>query len=86
MEKMAYTKGKKLHRKEHFTGDIDQDPKKQLVIDVKLVIFFKSNVSVQQSSSLLSLTYLIKNRASRASKHYLHVENFEHKYISKFCN
>ena len=54
---MAYTKGKQLHKKEHFTSDIDQDPKKQLVIDVmKLVTVFRSNVSVQKSSSLLSLT------------------------------
>ena len=35
---------------------------------------FKSNVSVQQSSSLLSLTYLITNKASRAFEHYLQVE------------
>ena len=58
MDKMAYTIGKQLHRKEHFTSDIDQDPKKQLVIDVKPVTVFRSNVSVQQSSSLLSLTIL----------------------------
>ena len=58
MDKMAYMKGKKLHKKEHLTSDIDQDPKKQLVIDVKPVTVFRSNVSVQQSSSLLSLTIL----------------------------
>ena len=37
MDNMAYTKEKQLQRKEHFTSDIDQDPKKQLVIDVKPV-------------------------------------------------
>ena len=35
---------------------------------------FKSNVSVQKSSSLLSLTYLFISRALRASEHYLQVE------------
>ena len=58
MDKMEYTKGKQLHRKEHFTSDIDQDPKKQLVIDVKPVTVFRSNVSVKQSYSPLSLTIL----------------------------
>ena len=53
---MAYTKGKQWQTNEHFTSDIDQDPKKQLVINVKLVTAFKSNVSVQKSSSLFSLT------------------------------
>ena len=49
---------KQLQRKKHFTSDIDQDPKKKLVINVKPVTVFKSNVSVQQSSSLFSLTNL----------------------------
>ena len=57
MDNMAYTKEKQLQRKGHFTSDIDQDPKKQLVIDVKPVTVFRSNVSFQQSSSLFSLTY-----------------------------
>ena len=35
---------------------------------------FKSNVLVQQSSSFLSLTYLITNKASRAREYYLQVE------------
>ena len=60
MDNMAYTKGKQLHRKEHFTSDIDQDPKKHLVIDVKPVTVLRYNISVQQSSSLSSLTNLTK--------------------------
>ena len=55
---MTYIEGKIITKKGHFTSNIDQDPKKQLVIDVKPVTVFKSNVSVQQSSSLFSLTYL----------------------------
>ena len=46
MEKMEYMKGKQITKKKHFTSDIDQDPKKQLVIDVKPVTVFSSNVSV----------------------------------------
>ena len=45
-----------------------------MYIEVKPVTFFKSNVSVQQSSLLLKLTYLITNIASRSFEHYLQVE------------
>ena len=55
---MAYIEGKTITKKGHFTSNIDQDPKKQLIIDVKPVAVIKSKVSVQQSSSLFNLTNL----------------------------
>ena len=42
----------------NITVNIDQNPMKQLYIDVKPATNFKSNVSVQQSSSLFNLTTL----------------------------
>ena len=53
---------------------MDQDPINQLVLMLQTSYSIKSNVSAQQSSSLLSLTCLIISIASRALKNYLQVE------------
>ena len=47
-----------IYNKKNITVDIDQDPINQLVLMLQTSYSFKSNVSVQQSSSLLSLTIL----------------------------
>ena len=63
-----------IYNKKNITVDIDQDPINQLVLMLQTSYSFKSSVSVQQSSSLLRLTYLITTKALRAREHYLQVE------------
>ena len=46
------------YNEKNITVNIDQDPINQLVLMLQTSYSFKSNVSVQQSSSLFSLTNL----------------------------
>ena len=59
MNNMAYIEGKTIN-KERSTSPVIKTriPRNNFYIDVKLVTIFKSNVSVQQSSSLFNLTTL----------------------------